>query len=554
MEARTLGILRKALLALFGAAILAGIFLPVYTDEVGWRLQERAGIDGVDKMFGEQCGANTLARPPFFMMPVRAYSAFFNTAFADPFFVRVSGVLYALAWCAMLLVLVRRIAGDPRERGLLAMVGFGLMALGTMPLLLVWSRPEQPIVLAATAALLVAWTDWRDPARTNTAGVAWGRSSALLALGVIALSYHVKGIFLLPLFLACLFLASRGRAAHLPRALAGVLLAAATAVAARYWTQRLQCPDDPILWAEYARNNMGTALTGAHGLGDLLAAVGKLIANISLPAYFRLPVPRPNPLSNWLEPGQIGAAAAAAWSVLLVALWSGAVLLAALCALSTVRPALRERRIDPRMAIAAILLVTVLGWSATQAIRNVYEASVALPLTMLAVLFALSGRASGEGPGNVLLGKALKALAAVLGVAGIASLIAVAAIFGPSIARASRQSGYLAAQPVSLPVFGYGAQKPQILAAARLCGIGDPRRARALMVDDLTYFTFMESQLPQHRLGVIGLWKGSLRDPIAYLRGRGSSGAVLGCHLLPPDLRARARQAGKFCCLGPPNW
>ena len=101
MQARTFDILRKALFALLGAAILCGMFLPVYTDEVGWRFQERAGIDGVDKMFAETCGANTLARPPFFMMPVRAYSAFFNTAFADPFFVRVSGVLYALAWCAM---------------------------------------------------------------------------------------------------------------------------------------------------------------------------------------------------------------------------------------------------------------------------------------------------------------------------------------------------------------------------------------------------------------------------------------------------------------------
>ena len=272
MQARTLDILRKALLALFGAAILAGIFLPVYTDEVGWRLQERAGIDGVDKMFAEACGPNTLARPPFFMMPVRHYSAFFNTMFADPLFVRVSGVLYALAWFAMVLLLVRRIAGDARDRGLLATVGVGLMTLGTMPLLLVWSRPEQPIVLTATAALLVAWSDWRDPARTNTAGIAWGRSAAILALGVIALSYHVKGIFLLPLFLACLFLASRGRAAHAPRLLAGALLAAATAVAARYWTQRLQCPDDPILWAEYARNNVGTALTGVRTLGDLLAS------------------------------------------------------------------------------------------------------------------------------------------------------------------------------------------------------------------------------------------------------------------------------------------
>ena len=70
----------------------------------------------------------------------------------------------------------------------------------------------------------------------------------------------------------------------------------------------------------------------------------------------------------------------------------------------------------------------------------------------------------------------------------------------------------------------------------------------------VTYFAFMESRLPQHRLGVIGLWRGTIDDPIAYLRSRGSSGAILGCHLLPPNLRARAKSEGRFCCLGPPNW
>lgn len=549
MQTRTFGILRNALLGLFTIAILAGIFLPVYTDEVGWRFQERAGIDGVDKMFGEQCGPNTLARPPFFMMPVRWYSAFFNTAFADPFYVRLSGILYALAWMAMVVVLIRRVTADARERVLLLIVCFGLMALGTMPMLLVWSRPEQPIVLATSAALLLAWSDWRDRTILTPAGVAWGRSALILALGVIAISYHIKAIFLLPLFLTCIGLASRGRQAHAPRALAGVLLIGATAVAVRYWTQRLQCPGDPVLWAEYARNNMGAALTGITGPGQLLQAIGRLIGNISLTQYFGLTVPPALPMSNWLEPRQIGTGVTAAWFRPHILLWSAALLLAVVRVGADVPAMWRARRIDPRAFVVAVLLCTIVGWSATQAIRNVYEASLILPLTMLAVLFGLVG--AGNGPRT---GKWLAVLSGLLGVAGIASLIAVAAIYGPSLVRANRQIGYIAAQPVSLPVFGYAAIKPRILATAKLCGIGAPESTRAVMVDDLTYFTYMESHLPQHRLGVIGLWKGSVSDPVAYLRGRGSSGAVLGCHLLPPDLRARAKGDGKFCCLAPPNW
>ena len=74
------------------------------------------------------------------------------------------------------------------------------------------------------------------------------------------------------------------------------------------------------------------------------------------------------------------------------------------------------------------------------------------------------------------------------------------------------------------------------------------------MVDDVTYFSFIHSKLPQHQLGVIGGWNGDIKDPIGYLKSRHSDGAVVSCHLLRPGMRARAKAAGRFCCLGPPNW
>lgn len=44
-------------------SILSGVLLPVYTDETGWRFEERAAIDGgVDIMFNDVCGPNTIAR------------------------------------------------------------------------------------------------------------------------------------------------------------------------------------------------------------------------------------------------------------------------------------------------------------------------------------------------------------------------------------------------------------------------------------------------------------------------------------------------------------
>jgi hypothetical protein len=148
----------------------------------------------------------------------------------------------------------------------------------------------------------------------------------------------------------------------------------------------------------------------------------------------------------------------------------------------------------------------------------------------------------------------LTIVAAFVGLFALVSPLAVGAIYGPSLSRAARQSGYVAAQPYSMSVFGHARLRPQILAAAKLCGIEDLAKARAMLIDDVTYLPFVRSTLPQHKLGVIGVWHGKISDPVAYLKSRGSDGAVITCTLLPRDLRGRARAVGKFCCLGPPNW
>jgi len=545
-EGRAFEWLRNAVVGMFVAAILGGFFLPVYTDEVGWRFQERAALDGVDKLFSDMCGPNTLAAPPFFMMPVRYYSAFFNTSFADPFYVRLSGILYALVWLALLVVLIRRIAISRPDRMVLTIIGVGLLCLGTMPLLLVWSRPEQPIVLAATAALLIAWKQDAGDAAVRTS---WARSIGILLLATIALSYHLKAVFLLPLFLACLFFASRGRQASLPRLAAGAVMIAMAGWSTHYWIHRLQCSGDPILFASFAQHSLGVELTNARDWTGRISAMVKIIGNVTLLDYFGMPVPRPNPLSNWLEPGQIAVGPAFAWFRGLILAWSVAVLLAAIAIYVQLREAWQNRRLDPRPILAALLLGTALAWSATQVIRNVYEAGFVLPLVMLGVVLVLSAPGRGER-----IGKWVNVLAAITGLCALASPLAVATIYAPSFARAKAQTGYLAAQPYSLAPFGYASLEPDIRGAARKCGIGDPAKAKALMVDDITYFTFMKSRLPQHYLGVVSIWKGSIADPMAYLRSKGSDGAIVSCHLLPPGLRARAKSQGQFCCLGPPNW
>lgn len=522
--------LPRITIGLLAAALICGLLLPVYTDEIGWRFQERAGFDGVDTLYSQRCGPNTLAVPAFFMWPARWYSAAFNGAFATPLTIRLSGILYSLVWVAMLVALIRRIA--PREQvRVLTIIGCALMGLGVMPLLLVWSRPEQPILLAITAALLIAFAD-----RERVGGV-W-RPFALLACALVALSYHFKALLLVPAFAACMLIAPpRGGVSVRLGAL--VLLGAGAWLAKSYWFARLACPGDPMLAAEHARQSIGLqAMQGGRGA---LGLVGALLGNMNPLEYVRLAAPSAHPMSGWLTE-EVGSTGQYVWRTALRILWWGTSLLGLCAGAIALARSIRARQAEPRLILGLLLLGAACAWSASQLQRNVYEAVFVLPVLMLAVVLLFAGEGSGR--------RCLKPLALLLAVAMPVSMTLAAITYAPPLLRAFGQRGYLDAQSHSLAVRGYRDLAPQILAAARQCDIAPGHNDRKLLVDELTYLAFMRSPLPQHYLDITASEApGAKIDPIAYLQTQGSDGAILGCRHLPPDLQARAKRQGDFCCL-----
>jgi len=549
---RALSRLRTAVLGVFVLAILAGIVQPLYTDEIGWRLQERAGFDGVDKLLTQICGPNTVVRPPPWMMPARYYSALFNSLFAEPLYVRLSGILYALVLTAMILALIQRVARTATENFTLTVLAVGLLSLGTMPILLVWSRPEQPILLAFTGALLVAFSDWKKgepvaPLADTPARTAWLRSLTVLLLASVALSYHVKALFVVPIFLASLYFASRGRAAHVPRIVAAVLVVVITAWAAHYWVHRLECPNAAEVRANFASNNTGAALVGATGWSQISPLLGRAFENLSLFQYLGMPAPRPEPISFWLPAHQVSLHTSFTWFLVLVSLWGIALSLSAFCLAGAPRRAWRERRLDARVVFALLLIAGILGWSASQGYRNPYEAIFVVPMAVLAVILALATREKG-----VPFGGAIEPFAVVIGLLGMGSVVLMAAIYGPVTLRSTGERGYLKEQPFSISTFGYAGLRRDMLAAARKCGIADPDRSYGLTIDDVTYFTFMKSRMPEHAFGVFP--PEPQVEPIGYLQSVRSDGVVASCQRLPPAIQARARREGQFCCIAPPNW
>jgi hypothetical protein len=534
--------------AVLTGMLLAGLMLPLYTDEVGWRLQERAGIDGVDKLFSQQCGPSTLAMPPWFMMPVRWYSAFFNLAWPDPFAVRLSGVAYALGWVAMLLVLIRQATADRLRRGQLAMLSCGLMGLGVMPWLMVWSRPEQPIILCATASLLIAMGhNPQNGTQNRQESLRLWAPLAILLLGVIALSYHFKALILMPLFIAAMIAAAPPRRAWPMQGLCALTLIAAAAVSAHYWFARMACPGDPVMAADHARQSLALQLLGD---GHWAMAPLRLIANYQLPVYVAQAAPDITPMANWLLPHLVSKATQIGWTIAMNLLWIAGFVLAVWAlgaALWRHRHALLT--LDRRMVLAGVTLLCTSAWCVSQVVRNVYEASFVLPLLALTFVLALSSPLSAG------LTRGLSRVATTLGVALPISAIAILGLYGPSLAHVADKGGYLPGQAYSVGLAHYGAWHAQVLRAAAACGITPASHPAHLLLDDITYFTFMDAPLPDHKTSVLEpRWRGSLTDPLAYLKQQHSSGVVLACSALPPALRARARATGEVCCIGAEQW
>ena len=506
-------------------ALLLGMLVPVYSDEVGWRLQERAWLDGVDKAYSEQCGAHTLARPLWYMWPVRWYSGVFNMALPDPFWVRVSGVAYALVWSWMLLGLMRRM-GAGRAATIMVL---GLLGLGTLPLQLVWSRPEQPILLCLTGAMILAWDGQKR--------ASWWRGLAVLLLAGVALSYHFKALVLLPVFIACALASDRRRITLGPRVAVALGMIAAVPATAHYWFDRLSCAIDPVLSAQHAEQSLH--YDPARGLiGNLLTVLG----NYNLPAYVTLAAPDVTPMAHWLPYHLVSKPEQIAWSVVMIALWFFAFMLAGGALWRAVRGRWRAAAGDLRVVLALLLFGTASAYGAVQVVRNAYEAAFVLPLLAMAYAAALS--AAPEPSAR------LKAMAGLTGLAMLGSMVLVSTIYGPALVRASQASGYSEAHPLSVPVFHYQGARTRITQAAALCGITPDNHAQRLLLDDASYFTFMASRLPDHHLSVLEpQWRGSMTDPLAYLRAQGIDGVVVACRFMEPAVRAKARELGGVCCL-----
>ncbi|MEO6152167.1 MAG: hypothetical protein ABIT09_06390 [Croceibacterium sp.] len=525
-------------LATVVALLLFGLFVPVYTDEIGWRFQERAGIDGIDMMINDVCGHNTLATPPWFMLPVRWFSAAANTALPSPLYVRIEGTGCALLWLTLLLQIIRLGTARHGERSYLTMLAAGLIGMGLLPLLMVMSRPEQPLIICTTAMVIIALAQGRDDRASNF--VLPLKVAGVVALAAIALSYHLKGVLYSPVAAACIVTCRPGRHAVVSKVAGLACLIALTALAAAYWTSRFSCPGDPVLAAKLAHQNVLVMLGRPS---EYLRHLPGLFLNALPQRYVALTVPAEMQMSGWIPAHTFPAWVAFVFGPLQILVWTTAIGMAALSLmLFAARHGVRAV-LEVRFAAPLAILACVLVWGFSQNIKNDYEAAHVLPLLALAiVLSATLAEPAGAIP-RLLHGLAPVAVALTM----ISTLVVVIYCVGP-LTRAAGSPGFPPNQLYSVANFHFGQIRRDAYNAMQRAHF-PKRRLRRVLVDDTTYFILQGSYLPLHRLGVIETWVGRNTDPVVYLVSRRSDGIVMGCKLLPQALQDVAVRSGAVCAV-----
>ena len=178
----------------------------------------------------------------------------------------------------------------------------------------------------------------------------------------------------------------------------------------------------------------------------------------------------------------------------------------------------------------------------TQLQKNAYESALVVPLLILMIILVV-----GSDQRRI---RGLERLSVLIVIIAAAGQVFLIPYLTPRLVRSQAQAGVIDTQKHSIPVFSYAAIDQRVRAAARQCRIPLDGSARYVGIDDLSYLVFADSWRPMYRFGMNGAWSYNVPDPVGLLRERRSSGMVVQCRELKPELRAHATVVGDFCCLG----
>ncbi len=536
-------LLSLAFLITFLITLWMTFYSPVNADEIFWKLMiaRLEGDDGKLVYLFAQCRQGQWIDAPLTWYPAMWINAWLYEDASQPWELRIHGWVVFLVLIALWSWLLKKKSGLGLPESFLAVSAF--LSVGVMPFLMVFERPEQPLLLLLTLSLLTALTRQRGLAvasvasTTPQAPAGWWRGLLVVLgfalIGTLMSGTHPKGMFLFPVLL---ILAWRQVRSWSLLVLLAVILGWTAFDTQQVWQLRTSCPEFPGLMKVLQNLTLRPGMLFSDPIGFIKAGWANLMA---FGAYVHSLEFRQAYISSWLP------VADSDWSIREpLVLLANALLWVPLVVAVLVIGAnwLSRRRINVwsdallwlclAMALIAILVL--------QTAKNFYEASMVWPLILLLMIFSFGQPLAKPTGARVRL-----LLSLLIGVALVSGVVRFDR-FGDATQEWRKvridQTEREDLRNEALQEF-----------ARQECAIGED--SKRLVLDKDSYQSFWEHEQPIFLDYAAGWW-GAEADIRKTLRERQVGGLVGKCERVPEVLRPFMIQdsdgsgaPGGFCCI-----
>lgn len=524
-------------------ALLSGIFLPIYSDEVVTKFKIARFFleDGKMLSFFPQCTTTVGHDVALVFYPAATLiSAIY--AYLGPLGLRISGIVLALIWFALLALWCTRQSKTYWIGRFTLLSAFA--SLGVLPYLWVLARPEQlmflPIIIFCIAAM-------HPPVNIGR----WQQSGIVLVLALLGSIFfyaHSKSIFFTPFFITAAWISTR--TSHtLFRAALTIYIIALSMQALRNASLLGSCTDAPAIQAMVNANSlMPSQLFNDpyNFLGSIWENTTqfpqRMLAHLTFTADFQSgwlpPLGNENSLLRWVN-------LPIRYAILFLVLASH------LFALGVTLKSLLQRKFSDPTLLAGLLAAANLLNIMLFNLQNFYAGIQYVPISI--IILALILPKTFESSKYFALKICARMVHACMIVLSLISLSILFYLVTPNIvANSDYESASIPGQPMSIPVMGTENHLRSIQELGKLCHIPEID-AQHIVVDHMTYFAYLRNKGPIHVLYVSeGGYGGDLTQGklLPFLREKNSPGIITRCDWMPNDFRKNEIKNDRgYCCV-----
>lgn len=520
----------------FLAAVSLSFFVPIYIDEVGWKILSSRIILEKGQTLGllPQCRSTFLQTPPFWLLPARYLDALLYGDLSNLLKLRVLGCLSWFVFILLFLVLFNRLLKSQKGNPDMGWFSLGIASVtlfGVLPLQMGLMRPEPGLLICLLGLLLLPTLKNETPTK------GWFLKGCFCFLTLLFFSQHPKSLFFFPLIiLVALFMSQNLKT----KVILVTFTLVVTASALKWSAKATVCPENQLA-NQIISNVMVNPLLLVT---DTKLTSQKLIENFQrFNIYVYHVLFSENYQYEWLPEIRMEPILKRLINFLLrniIFLWMGSIALQFVFIV-------RKKKIwwkSYSFCIGVALIMGLVGINFFQSTRHFYESPFIIPLLVLCVGILLTMAKSY--PRKIV--SCAKFLSLVSILLSSVSVVVLIYYFYPIAKTDWIKGGYLPAQRYSVSAFNRDSMKGRIERLAARCGIRNDPELKHLVVDDYTYSFFGKTKEPFHAHYVMKGWGKDLADKVKFLTEYQSSGLIGSCRFLDEEILPLVERDGELCC------